>query len=114
MPVGCKITLRGKQAEDLIPRLLDARDFTLTEDHFDTYGSVSFGIPEYIDIRDINYDPEIGIMGLQACITLERPGYRVKRRRLHKASIGGAHIVRKEDAQAFMKEKFNVRIGEEE
>ena len=114
LPVGCKITLRGKKAEELIPRLLDARDFTLEHNHFDPHGTISFGIPEYIDIKGAQYDPDIGIIGLQACVTLERRGFRVKRRRLQTSRIGKSHTITKEEAQQFMNKKFNVRIGEVE
>ena len=40
-----------------------------------------FGIPEYINIPGIEYDPDIGIIGLEACVTLERPGFRIKKKK---------------------------------
>lgn len=112
LPIGCKITLRGKQSTELLKRLLDARSFTLTESQFDQNGNVSFGLPEYIDIPGVKYDPEIGIMGLQVCVTLERPGYRVKRRRLRRSTVSRRHTVNKQEAIAYMQEQFNVKIGE--
>ncbi len=114
LPVGCKVTLRGKKAKELISRLLDARSNVLEESCFDENGNVAFGINEYIDIKDAKYDPEIGIMGLQACITLERPGFRIKKRRVERRKLPGKHRIKKDEAVNFMKSEFNVKVGEEE
>lgn len=114
LPIGCKVTLRGEDAHKLIPRLLNAKEFHLQERNFDDAGNVSFGIPEYIDIEGAKYTPEIGIIGLQACITLIRPGYRVRRRRIRPARMGRQHVISKEDAIAFMAANFNVKMGEPE
>ena len=113
LPIGCKITLRKKRAFDIVPRLLEARTNTLKEDNFDQHGNVSFGIHEYIDIGGIKYDPEIGIMGLQVCVTLERPGFRIKRRS-DKKTVGKKQSITKEQSMIYFKKKFNVRVGEEE
>ena len=114
LPIGCKITLRGKQAEGFIPKLLAAKNNTLSERNYDIAGNISFGIPEYIDIEGAKYNPEIGIIGLQACITLNRPGYRVKKRRYKPSLINKKHVITKDDAMQFMQEQFNVKQGEEE
>lgn len=114
LPVGCKITLRGKDADELIKRLLDAKANMLREDDFDEAGNVSFGIPEYIDIKGVEYDPEIGVIGLQVCITLERPGFRVKKKNISRSKIGNSHIIKKEDALSFMKSRFNIKVGDEQ
>jgi large subunit ribosomal protein L5 len=96
----------------LLKRLVEAKDHILTESQFDESGNIAFGIHEYIDIPQVAYDPKIGIMGLQVCITLERPGFRIKRRSLHKAKISDKHSIKKEDAMEFMKKEFAVKIGE--
>ncbi|MBN2111524.1 50S ribosomal protein L5 [Candidatus Woesearchaeota archaeon] len=114
LPIGCKVTLRKKPAMDIIPRLLHAKDNLLTERNFDNSGNVSFGIPEYIDIKDAKYDAKIGVMGLEVCITFEKAGYRVKKRKIRRTQIGKNHTVTKEEAIKFMKNNFNVKIGEEE
>lgn len=112
LPIGVKITLRGKDAQDIIPRILAAKDNLLDESCFDEHGNISFGIPEYVDIAGAKYDPEIGIIGLQASITLDRPGYRIKKRKLRKTRVPAHHRVNKQDAIAFLKEKFNITVGE--
>ncbi len=112
LPIGVKITLRGKDADSLIPRILYAKDNNLPESCFDDHGNISFGIPEYVDIKDAKYDTEIGMMGLQATITLKRPGYRVKNRKIRNTKIPSRHAVNKEEAMKFMEEKYSLKTGE--
>ncbi len=112
LPIGCKLTLRKEDAKKLLMRLLDAKDNSLTLPQFDDNGNISFGIAEYIDIPEVRYDPKIGIMGLQVCITLERPGFRIKRRILKRMKISSKHKISRDDAIEFMKRNFNVRVGE--
>lgn len=114
LPIGCKLTLRKEKASTILSRLLDAKSFSLNRNQFDENGNVSFGVPEYIDIKDAKYDPEIGIMGLEVCVTLERPGYRVKKRKNKKRKIPNKHKITKLEAIDFMEKNFNVKIVEEE
>ncbi len=110
LPVGLKLTLRGKEAQDVVKRLLEARENRLKPSCVDNNGNISFGLSEYIDIPGVRYDPKIGVIGLQASITLTRPGYRVMRRKLKATSIGKGHRVNKEEATEFMKEHFGVEF----
>ena len=112
LPIGCKTTLRKEDAASLLSRLLKAKEHLLAESNFDENGNVSFGIHEYIDIPDVKYDPDIGIIGLQVCVTLERPGYRIKRRKIMKRRIPLHHRISREDVIEYMKESFHVKIAE--
>ncbi len=113
LPIGVKLTLRKKIAKDILKKLLLAKDNALKNSQFDSAGNISFGIHEYIDIPGVAYNPDIGIMGLEVCVTLEKPGFRIKRRRLEKKRIPKKHVVTKEEALDFMKRKFNVKVVEE-
>ncbi len=113
LPIGCKITLRKVQAKDILPRLLSARNNELADSNFDNFGNISFGIQEYIDIPGVKYDPEIGMAGLQVSITLERPGFRIKKRKICKKKIKSNHQVSKKDAMAYMKSEFKLNFGKE-
>ncbi len=110
LPIGCKLTLRGEKAKEILKMLLEAKGSELKEEQFDNSGNLAFGIHEYIDIPGIKYDPEIGIMGLQVCITLERPGFRIKKRKIMKRKVCKNHKITKEEAIGFMKEKFNIKL----
>jgi len=114
LPIGCKITFRRGMAAELLKRLLTAKDNLLSKNNFDDNGNISFGIHEYIDIPDVKYDPKIGIMGLQASLTLQRPGFRIKRRKIMKRKIPRCHTISQGDAIKFMKDNFNIKIEEEE
>ena len=109
LPIGCKLTLRKGKAVELLKRLLDAKSNKLSEVQFDNNGNLAFGIHEYIDISGINYDPGIGIMGFEVCISLERSGFRVKKRKIKK-KIGKNHKISKQEAMDFMKNSFGVKI----
>ena len=114
LPIGCKITLRGKIVNDLIPRLMAARDNRLAPSNFDENGNVSFGIKEYVEIPGIKYKPEIGILGFQATVTLERPGFRVKRRKIRKIQIPMNHRIPRTEAMDYMQKTFQIKFGDEE
>ncbi len=114
LPIGAKITLRKADAVKLAKRLLTAKNNLLTKSNFDNEGNVSFGIKEYIDIPDTKYDPKIGIMGLQASITLERPGFRVKKRKIMKRSLPKTHRILQNESIEFMKHNFGIQIKEEQ
>jgi large subunit ribosomal protein L5 len=110
LPIGCKLTLRRKTAIELLKRLLESKEDGLKESQFDNEGNVSFGIPEYIDVPGTNYDPEIGMMGFEACVTIERPGFRIKKRKLMKRKMPAKHRVSKEEAIQFVKDTFGVKV----
>ncbi|MBS3100526.1 50S ribosomal protein L5 [Candidatus Woesearchaeota archaeon] len=110
LPIGCKLTLRKDRAIKLLQKLLEAVDNKLRENQFDSNGNVAFGIHEYIDIPGVKYDPKIGIMGLEVCVTLERPGYRIKRRRLLARKIPARHRVSRQEAVEFMSKNFDLKV----
>jgi large subunit ribosomal protein L5 len=114
LPIGCKITIRGEEATKLVKRLLIAKSSMLSKNNFDDEGNVSFGIKEYIDIPDTKYDPKIGIMGLQASMTLERPGFRVKKRKIMKRVLPRDHRISKKESIDFLKDNFGIKIKEEQ
>ena len=113
LPIGCKVTLRGDLAEKILNRLLKSRGNILPNSKFDNLGNFSFGIPEYIDIPGVDYDPDIGIIGLEVAVNLVRPGYRIKLRKIKKAKIPQRNRITMEEAIGFIKEKFDTKIEEE-
>ncbi len=114
LQIAAKVTVRGKTAEQLLPRLLHAIDNKIIRRKFDKFGNFSFGIPEYIDIPAVPYDASIGVIGLEVAVTLKRPGYRIKRRALLKRKIPTKHTISTDEAINFLKQKFNVKLGDEE
>jgi large subunit ribosomal protein L5 len=111
-PIACKITLRGEKAEKIISMVLNGLENHIKASQFDKEGNVSFGIQEHIDIPGIRYDPDIGIFGMDVSVTFEKPGHRIKNRRLRPKKIPRSQRVTPEESMALMKEKFNVNIDE--
>ncbi|MEM1689163.1 MAG: 50S ribosomal protein L5 [Candidatus Hadarchaeales archaeon] len=109
-PIGCKVTLRGKIAEEVLDRLLYAVDRRIKASSFDDKGNFSFGIKEHIDIPGCKYNPEVGIFGLDVCVSLCRPGYRIRDRKRLARAIPKSHRVTKEEAIEFISKKFNVKV----
>lgn len=112
LPIGAKITLRGEQVYPLVDRLLAAKDKKIEASWFDAHGNVSFGIHEYVDIPGVKYDTEIGILGLQVSLTLSRPGFRVKQRKIKKSSIGKNQRITKQEAITYLSQRFAVSMEE--
>lgn len=108
-PIGVKVTLRKERAEKFLKDVLLAVDNELKEKQINP-GNFSIGIKEYIDLPNVEYDPDVGILGLDVSVTLERPGFRVKRRHIRKTNIGKKHIISKEETIDWLKKKFEVRI----
>lgn len=108
-PIGCKVTIR-KNANELLKRLLEAKENKLQESNFDDTGNFSFGVTEYIDVPGMEYDPKIGILGFDVSVALERPGYSVKKRKIG-SKIGKKHLITREEAIEFVKKEFGVNIG---
>ncbi len=109
LEIGCKVTLRGKGAEELVTRLLAAIGNKLSKGQIGS-GTVSFGIHEYIEIPSIQFQREIGILGFDASITLGRAGFCVSKRKHAMAKIPPRHRITKEETANFMIQKFNTSI----
>jgi len=111
-PMACLVTLRREKAEDFLKKALEAVGNKLRKSCFDERGNLAFGIKEHIEIPGTKYVPELGIVGMDVGISLERPGYRVKRRSIGRSTIGKKHWIKKEEAIQFVKDNFRTEIVE--
>ncbi|MEK6950995.1 MAG: 50S ribosomal protein L5 [Nanoarchaeota archaeon] len=109
LAIGAKVTVR-RNTKEFLKRLLAAKQNMLASSNFDRSGNVSFGIPEYIDIPGLEYDPDLKILGLEVAVTLERPGFRVKQRRQRPSFIGKAQRISQQEAISFI-ESLGVQIS---
>lgn len=113
LAIGVKTTLRGKEAEEIFKRLLVAKENRIKPSHFDNEGNLSFGLEEYMHIPGVKYDPTLGVIGLNVCVTLKRKGgYRTKRKSYKSAKIGRRHRISKGEAEEFFKNKFDITFAE--
>jgi large subunit ribosomal protein L5 len=112
MPIGCKVTLRKKAAETFLINALKIRENKISEYSFDNQGNFSFGVPDHTLFEGQKYDPNIGIFGMDICVTVENPGYRIKHRRIDQRKIPQRHQLTKEATMQFITEAFNVEVVE--
>lgn len=112
--IGCKVTLRGEKAKEVLKTLLQAKDNSLSARAFDIHGNFSFGIKEYLDVPTLNYIPEVGIRGFEVAVSLQRKGFRIKRRALQKRTIPKRHAISKAEAITFAREVLKMKVVEKE
>ncbi|WP_226010397.1 50S ribosomal protein L5 [Halomicrobium salinisoli] len=109
-PIGAKVTLRDDQAHEFLETALELAD--LERSQFDETGNFSFGVEEHTDFPSQEYDPNIGIYGLDVTVNLVRPGYRVAKRDKASRSIPSSHRLDADDAVAFVESTFDVEVNE--
>lgn len=74
MPVGCRVTIRGKRMYDFLDRLINlalprVRDFRgLSTRGFDGRGNYSLGLKEQLIFPEIDYDKIDKVRGMDVCI----------------------------------------------
>lgn len=108
--IGCKVTIRGKEAEEFVKKALWIRENRLAKYSFDPEGNFSFGIQDYTDFPGMKYDPEIGIFGLDVSVSLNRPGKRIQRRSIMERSVPKRHRVSRKDGHEYVKQKYGVEV----
>eukprot|EP01018_Ginkgo_biloba_P038290 Gb_08546 [translate_table: standard] len=123
--IACYVTVRGEKALQLLESGLKVKEYELLRRNFSETGCFGFGIQEHIDLG-INsqvciyavvaldlvlvaylwYDPSTGIYGMDFYVVLERPGYRICRRKRAKSRVGIRQRVTKEDAMKWFQVKY--------
>lgn len=108
--IAVVVTLRKQDAIDFLKKIFPVVDNKLARRAFDMCGNFSFGLKEHIDIPGVKYDPEIGIFGMDICVTVNRPGQRVKLRKIQSKPIGSKHVLTPEESIVFIKQTLGVEI----
>ena len=110
MPIGAKVTIRGEEAVEFVRKALVIKNNSLPEYCFDLQGNFSFGITDYTEFQGMKYDPEIGVVGMDVCVTLGRAGYRIMKRHIATRRVSTRHRVTKDDGLAFAKTTFSLEV----
>ena len=108
--IACVVTLRKQAAIDFLKKVLPVVENQISRSSFDRQGNFSFGIKEHIEIAGVKYDPDIGIFGMDVCVSVNRPGHRVKTRRKQKTHIGSKHLLTPEESLVFIRQTLGVEI----
>jgi large subunit ribosomal protein L5 len=107
-PIGAKVTLRGDLAEEFLETALPLVEIDRSQ--FDENGNFSFGVEEHTDFPSQEYNPNIGIYGLDVTVNLVRPGYRVRKRDKVSRAIPPNHRLTVGDAVAFVESNYGVEV----
>lgn len=108
-PIGAKVTLRNDAAHEFLETALPLA--SIERKQFDDTGNLSFGIEEHTAFPSQEYDPTVGIFGLDVTVVLVRPGYRVSKRDQASRSIPSAHRMSESDAVAYLERNFEMEVG---
>jgi len=111
LEIGGKVTIRGKKSEELLARLLSSINNKLKSKQINQE-DFSFGIEEYIEIPDVEYQRDIGMMGLGVTVVFKRKGKRILMKKRKKGKIPKRQRVTKEEIISYLQDKFNTEIGE--
>ncbi len=109
--IGAKVTLRGERAESFLETALDL--VALSPSQFDETGNVSFGIQEHTDFPSQEYDPTVGLYGLDVTVNLTRPGYRVAKRDRGNRSIPENHRLDPSETISYLESRYGVEVTDE-
>ena len=88
------------------------RENRLAAYSFDAQGNFSFGVPDHTLFEGQKYDPNVGIFGMDICVTMKRPGFRIKDRRVRQRKIPSRHFISGEETAKFLADKFKVEVVE--
>lgn len=108
--IAVVVTLRRQEAIEFLKKVLPVVDNKVSKRAFDLRGNFAFGLKEHIEIPGVRYDPEIGIFGMDICVTVNRPGQRIKTRRKENKSLGPKHLLTPEESIVFVKQTLGVEI----
>jgi len=108
--IAVVVTLRNQRAIDFLKKVLPVVDNKISKSSFDARGNFAFGLKEHIEIKGVKYDPEIGIFGMDICVTVNRSGQRVKIRKRKSQPIGQKHVLTPEESVVFVKQTLGVEI----
>ena len=108
LKTGCTVTIRGEEKVALLKRLFGAVDNKIkkkqiAKNHF------SFGIKEYLEIPDIEYQRDIGILGLDVTAVFKRAGKRVKFKKIKQGKLPKRQEVTAEEIISFI-ENLGVKV----
>lgn len=111
LKTGCTVTLRGKEKEILLRRLFGANGYKINKkkiqpNHF------SFGIKEYLEIPDMDYQREIGIMGLDVTAVFKRRGKRVAFKKIKQGRVPARQNVTIPEIINYLENKLKITVEE--
>ena len=109
LEVGAIVTIRNNP-EDIFKKMLSAIDNVLKKKQI-SENNFSFGIKEYLEIPGIEYQRDLGIMGLDVTVVFKRTGRRTKIKKIKRGKIPKRQKISKEEIIKFMEDKFKTEFN---
>ena len=106
LQVGAVVTIR-KNPEETLKRMLSAIDNKLKKKQIST-NNFSFGVKEYIEIPGVEYQRDLGIIGLDVTVVFKRMGRRVGIRKIKKGKVPEKQRISPEEIIKFMEDNFQT------
>ena len=108
LEVGAVVTIR-KNPEEILKKMLAAVDNVIRRKQV-SENNFSFGIKEYLEIPGIEYQRDIGILGLDVTVVFKRSGRRVRLKKIKRGKIPKRQVITKEEIIKFMEDNFQVEF----
>ncbi len=108
LEIGTVVTLR-KNAPEALKRMLTAVDNKLRKKQM-SFNNFSFGIKEYIEIPGMEYQRDIGIMGLDVTVVFKRAGRRVRLKKVARGKIPARQKITPQEIIEYMKKNFGTEF----
>ena len=109
LEVGAVSTIR-KNLDEFLKRMLAAVDNNLKKSQI-SENNFSFGIKEYIEIPGIEYQRDVGIVGLDVTVVFKRAGRRVRLKKIKRGKVSKRQKITKEEIIKFMEENFHTNFS---
>ena len=111
LEIGGKVTIRGEEKEKLLKRLLESIGNKIKKKQINNQ-DFSFGIEEYIEIPEMEYQRDIGMRGLRVTVVFKRKGKRTELKKIKQGKIPQSHYTTKQEIISFLENKFKTEILE--
>jgi len=108
LEVGAVVTIR-KDTNDILKRMLTAIENKLRRKQI-SVNNFSFGIKEYIEIPGMDYQRDIGVIGLDVTVVFKRAGRRVGLRKIKRGKVSPRQKIEREEIIKFMEENFQTEF----
>lgn len=111
LEIGCLVTLRKDLGLPLLKRLLEAKEKKIWRKSIVKNG-FTFGISEYIEIPEVEYQRDIGIRGLQVTVVFARPGRRVVHKKIKRGRLPEKQQVKPEEIIDYVEKNLGAEVVE--
>lgn len=108
LEIGAVVTVR-KGVEELLKKMLIAIDNVLKKRQI-SINNFSFGIKEYLEIPGVEYQRDIGILGLDITVVFKRSGRRVRLKKIKRGKIPQRQRITREEIIKFMEDNFQTKF----